>query len=185
MPQQGPPGRAKGVIKRPAAANDSKDDKKKPGSFMSVLYAKRGLEGAYVVRAATRGGLQFAEVNVPNASREQNYKIATAVCAELNNIGSPDSACVLLRILTESLTNELASARLGLPTTGSSTAAGSADAPPTAGSSTPAPGSADPAPLPKTSFGPRTTSASGPTSSTAPTPGGCYPSIRMAPAWPS
>ena len=70
-----------------------------------MKYDTHGKDGTYAVRL--KGGQQFTEINIPNATLLQNQEVAEAICAELNKGVKPDTVRELMSILKEAMGNKI------------------------------------------------------------------------------
>ena len=66
-----------------------------------MKYLRHGKDGTCAVRL--KGGSQFTEINMPNATLLQNQEVAEAICAELNKGVKPDTVRELMSMLKEAM----------------------------------------------------------------------------------
>ena len=71
------------------------------GKYILMKYGKHGKEGTYAVRE--RGGPQFMEINIPNATLVQNQEVAQALCNELNKGVAHSTVQQLAVVLKEAM----------------------------------------------------------------------------------
>ena len=66
------------------------------GKYHIMKYGKHGKDGTYAVRL--KGGPQFTEINMPNATLLQSQEVAAAICGELSKGVKPDTVRGLMSV---------------------------------------------------------------------------------------